>query len=52
MDTYALVMILGGGSGGYAALWAAELVYPHPTQSEAIGEAHLFIAGKPLRVHE
>ena len=29
----------------------ASLVHPHPTQSEAIGEAHLALAGKPLHVH-
>ncbi|CAN5406020.1 dihydrolipoyl dehydrogenase [soil metagenome] len=30
----------------------AQLVHPHPTQSEAIGEAHMLLAGKPLHVHE
>ncbi|MDQ6851163.1 MAG: dihydrolipoyl dehydrogenase [Actinomycetota bacterium] len=30
----------------------AQLVHPHPTQSEAIGEAHLLLAGKPLHVHD
>ena len=30
----------------------ARLIPPHPTQSEAIGEAHLLLAGKPLHVHE
>ena len=30
----------------------ARLIHPHPTQSEAIGEAHLLLAGKPLHVHE
>jgi dihydrolipoamide dehydrogenase len=30
----------------------ASLIHPHPTQSEAIGEAHLLLAGKPLHVHE
>ena len=30
----------------------AALIHPHPTQSEAIGEAHLLLAGKPLHVHE
>jgi dihydrolipoamide dehydrogenase len=30
----------------------AALIHPHPTQSEAIGEAHLALAGKPLHVHE
>ena len=29
----------------------ASLIHPHPTQSEAIGEAHLLLAGKPLHVH-
>lgn len=29
----------------------AQLVHPHPTQSEALGEAHLALAGKPLHVH-
>jgi len=29
----------------------APLVHAHPTQSEAIGEAHLALAGKPLHVH-
>ncbi len=27
------------------------LIHPHPTQSEALGEAHLTLAGKPLHVH-
>lgn len=37
----------------WAALPAevATLIHPHPTQSEAIGEAHLLLAGKPLHVH-
>jgi dihydrolipoamide dehydrogenase len=26
----------------------AALIHPHPTLSEAIGEAHLHLAGKPL----
>jgi dihydrolipoamide dehydrogenase len=30
----------------------AALIHPHPTQSEAIGEAHLLMAGKPLHVHD
>jgi dihydrolipoamide dehydrogenase len=30
----------------------AQLIHPHPTQSEAIGEAFLALAGKPLHVHE
>ncbi|SDU65247.1 dihydrolipoyl dehydrogenase [Jiangella alkaliphila] len=29
----------------------AQLVHPHPTQSEALGEAHMALAGKPLHVH-
>jgi dihydrolipoamide dehydrogenase len=29
----------------------AQLIHPHPTQSEAMGEAHLALAGKPLHVH-
>src|SRR4029077_17184841 len=29
----------------------AQPIHPHPTQSEAIGEAHLALAGKPLHVH-
>jgi dihydrolipoamide dehydrogenase len=29
----------------------ASLIHPHPTQSEAIGEAHMALAGKPLHVH-
>jgi dihydrolipoamide dehydrogenase len=30
----------------------AQLIHPHPTQTEAIGEANLLLAGKPLHVHE
>lgn len=29
----------------------APLVHPHPTQTEALGEAHLALAGKPLHAH-
>lgn len=29
----------------------AQLIHPHPTMSEALGEAHLALAGKPLHVH-
>lgn len=29
----------------------AALLHPHPTQSEALGEAHLALAGKPLHTH-
>lgn len=30
----------------------AQLIHPHPTQSEALGEAHLALAGKPLHLHD
>ncbi len=29
----------------------AALIHPHPTQAEAMGEAHLALAGKPLHAH-
>ncbi|MDX6287877.1 MAG: dihydrolipoamide dehydrogenase [Frankiales bacterium] len=29
----------------------AQLIHPHPTMSEALGEAHLALAGKPLHAH-
>jgi dihydrolipoamide dehydrogenase len=29
----------------------AQLIHPHPTMSEAVGEAHLALAGKPLHAH-
>jgi dihydrolipoamide dehydrogenase len=29
----------------------AQLIHAHPTQGEALGEAHLALAGKPLHVH-
>ena len=29
----------------------ASLIHPHPTQSEALGEAHLALAGKALHAH-
>ena len=29
----------------------AQLIHPHPTQTEAIGEALMALAGKPLHVH-
>jgi dihydrolipoamide dehydrogenase len=29
----------------------AQLIHAHPTQSEAVGEAHLALAGKPLHSH-
>jgi dihydrolipoamide dehydrogenase len=30
----------------------APLIHAHPTQNEALGEAHLALAGKPLHFHE
>lgn len=30
----------------------AQLIHAHPTQGEALGEAHLALAGKPLHVHD
>lgn len=30
----------------------AQLIHMHPTQGEAIGEAHLALTGKPLHVHD
>ena len=30
----------------------AALVHAHPTQNEALGEAHLALAGKPLHAHD
>lgn len=29
----------------------AALIHAHPTQSEALGEAHLALAGRPLHTH-
>ena len=29
----------------------AQLIHAHPTQGEALGEAHLALAGKPLHAH-
>ncbi len=29
----------------------ASLIHAHPTQTEAVGEAHLALAGKPLHAH-
>ena len=29
----------------------ASLIHAHPTQNEALGEAHLALAGKPLHAH-
>ncbi|EHI43631.1 dihydrolipoyl dehydrogenase [Rhodococcus opacus PD630] len=36
---------------GALANEVAQLVHAHPTQSEALGEAHLVLAGSPLHVH-
>jgi dihydrolipoamide dehydrogenase len=30
----------------------AQFVHAHPTQGEALGEAHMALAGKPLHVHD
>ena len=30
----------------------AQLVHAHPTQTEAMGEAMMALAGKPLHVHD
>ncbi|WP_165990192.1 dihydrolipoyl dehydrogenase [Streptomyces sp. YIM 98790] len=30
----------------------AQLIHAHPTQTEALGEAHLALAGKPLHAHD
>jgi dihydrolipoamide dehydrogenase len=30
----------------------AALVHAHPTQTEALGEAHMALAGKPLHIHD
>ena len=38
------------GWEGHAAD-VAPLVHAHPTQNEALGEAHLLLAGKPLHTH-
>jgi len=46
------------GEGQLIVNWEAEpidvaqLIHAHPSQSEAIGEAHLALAGKPLHVHD
>ena len=34
-----------------AAAEVAQLIHAHPTQTEALGEAHLALAGKPLHAH-
>ncbi|MDA9913187.1 dihydrolipoyl dehydrogenase [Candidatus Nanopelagicales bacterium] len=33
------------------AVDVAKLIHAHPTQNEAVGEAHLALAGKPLHAH-
>jgi dihydrolipoamide dehydrogenase len=30
----------------------AALIHAHPTQNEALGEAHMALAGKPLHAHD
>ena len=30
----------------------AQLIHAHPTQGEALGEAHLALTGKPLHTHD
>lgn len=46
------------GEGQLIVNWEAEpidvaqLIHAHPSQSEAMGEAHLALAGKPLHVHD
>jgi dihydrolipoamide dehydrogenase len=37
--------------GGTPVEDLATLVHPHPTQNEALGEALLALAGKPLHAH-
>ncbi len=37
--------------GGSCAEDVAPLVHAHPTQNEALGEAHLALAGKALHAH-
>jgi dihydrolipoamide dehydrogenase len=38
------------GWGAYAEE-VATMLHAHPTQHEALGEAHLALAGKPLHTH-
>ncbi len=33
------------------AIDVASLIHAHPTLSEAVGEAHMALAGKPLHAH-
>ena len=40
-----------GAAGAAGALDVAPLIHAHPTMSEALGEAHLALAGKPLHAH-
>ncbi|MDP3973199.1 MAG: dihydrolipoyl dehydrogenase [Candidatus Nanopelagicales bacterium] len=46
------------GEGQLIVNWEAEpmdvahLIHAHPSQAEALGEAHLALAGKPLHVHD
>ena len=37
--------------GGAARPRSRQLIHAHPTQNEALGEAHLALAGKPLHAH-
>ena len=52
-----LAVIAGDGEDTGAAQPTAQaedvaaLVHAHPTQNEALGEAHLALAGKPLHAH-
>ena len=52
------IPVSGGiGEGQLIVNWeaypedVASLVHAHPTQNEALGEAHLALAGKPLHAH-
>lgn len=38
-------------AGGITPEQVAGLIHAHPTQNEALGEAHLALAGKPLHAH-
>ncbi len=42
------LLLVGWGATPAAV---AELVHAHPIQNEALGEAHLALAGKPLHTH-
>ena len=39
------------GQASEAPAEVAQLIHAHPTQNEALGEAHLALAGKPLHAH-